>query len=160
MLDSGPFEELPCRLLREAGYTLYTFDGSPYAVNYRGSRADLRRGGEVQDGELLPAHYQDEDGDILEEYEDDIQTVYVIVFEEDEDEATSSEDNAEARVCGKLSGKLFELSGKLFELSEKLFELSGKLFQLFMFPLFLTGRAGAQGDMVRELLIPRLSLHN
>jgi hypothetical protein len=112
MLDSGPFEELPCRLLREAGYTLYTFDGSSCGVNYRHSRED----GEVQDVELLPAHYQDEDGCILEEYEDDIQTVYVIVFEEDEDEATSSEDNAEARVCGKLSGKLFELSGKLFQL--------------------------------------------
>jgi hypothetical protein len=121
MLDSGPFEELPCRLLREAGYTLHTFDGSPYAVNYRGSRADLRRGGEVQDVELLPAHYQDEDGEILEAFEGVIQTVYVIVFEEDEDEA---------RVCGKLSGKL---SGKLFKLSDLLLLLL--LLLLFYRPL-------------------------
>ena len=88
LTETGPFEEFPCRLVREAGYTLYTFDGSPHAVNYRGSRADLD--GEVQDVELLPAHYQDEDGDIPEAFEGVIHTAYDIAFifdsEEDEEE--------------------------------------------------------------------------
>eukprot|EP01051_Picozoa_sp_SAG22_P018876 SAG22_NODE_3312_length_1786_cov_2.332543_1_plen_233_part_00 len=74
-LDSGPFEERAVNMLRAAGYQPFTFDGSPYAENYRHA-GEL---GQVTDVALLPAEYQVEN----EEPNDDVTPVYRIHFETD-----------------------------------------------------------------------------
>jgi hypothetical protein len=74
-LDSGPFYENAVAMLRDAGYQFFTYDGSPYAENYRHAREP----GQVADVALLPSEYQDE----YEEPNDDVTTVYRISFEQD-----------------------------------------------------------------------------
>ena len=77
LLDSGPFEERAVEMLRAAGFQVFTYDGSPYAENYRHARDACGTFQEVEDIALLPPEYLDEN----EEANDDVQVVYRIHFE-------------------------------------------------------------------------------
>ena len=73
-LDSGPFFLYAANLLRDAGFNLFTCDGSPHGAIYRHAGPV----GEVQDVPLVPADWLNENEEIKEEI--DIQTVYQIRF--------------------------------------------------------------------------------
>eukprot|EP01046_Picozoa_sp_COSAG06_P056482 COSAG06_NODE_10698_length_1632_cov_147.666667_1_plen_102_part_00 len=75
-LDSGPFYADACQILRNTWIELYTYDGSPHAANYRGSREGYED--QVADVALLPESLMDENG----EPNDDVVTVYRLHLED------------------------------------------------------------------------------
>eukprot|EP01050_Picozoa_sp_SAG11_P021173 SAG11_NODE_3713_length_2265_cov_69.650508_2_plen_223_part_00 len=80
-LDSGPFEERAVNMLRDAGYQVFTYDGSSHAGNYRHKNKPFHRRenlGQVSDVAILPAEYLTEN----DEANDDVQRVYRIHFEQ------------------------------------------------------------------------------
>jgi hypothetical protein len=85
-LDSGPFYANAVNMLRNAGYQVYTYDGSHHAANYQGRREP----GEIGDVELLPDQYMDENDCVT----DDVQTVYHISFQEDSTDIQSDSDDS------------------------------------------------------------------